>query len=228
MCGRYTVSADPEQLAERFNAALPPEMLQPRYNAAPTQSLPVLLNRDARQIQLLRWGLVPHWAKAPSTDYSMINARAETIDQKPAFREALSKRRCLVLADSFYEWQKSATGKVPMRIMLKSGEPFAFAGLWESWQDHATGDVLRSFTIITTTANELVSPIHNRMPVIVLPQDEKLWLDDQAGPDAWRSLLRPYPADLMKTYPVSRRVNSPANDDPSLLALATNDPASAP
>jgi putative SOS response-associated peptidase YedK len=127
-------------------------MLQPRYNAAPTQQLPALLNEDARQIQLLRWGLVPHWAKTPSTDYSMINARAETVQQKPTFREALLKRRCLVLADSFYEWQKTASGKTPMRIMLKSGEPFAFAGLWEAWQDRATGEVLRSFTIVTTEA----------------------------------------------------------------------------
>jgi putative SOS response-associated peptidase YedK len=222
MCGRYTVSADPEQLAERFSAVLPPGLLQPRYNAAPTQQLPVLLNEDERQIQLLRWGLVPHWAKTPSTDYSMINARAETVEQKPTFREALHKRRCLVLADSFYEWQKTATGKIPMRIMLKSGEPFAFAGLWEAWQDRATGEVLRSFTIITTNANELISPIHNRMPVIFLPKDENAWLDNQAAPDAWLGLLHPYAADLMKTYPVSARVNSPANDDPSLVALAAS------
>ncbi len=219
MCGRYTITAEPAQLAERFNAALPSELLQPRYNVAPTQMLPVLLNEGERQIQLLRWGLIPRWAKEPTNDYSMINARAETLEEKPTYRDAFRKRRCLVLADSFYEWQKTpdVKTKVPMRIMLKSGQPFAFAGLWETWNDHASGQIIRSFTIVTTTPNDLVEPIHNRMPAILLPDHENEWINNSAGPDAWLDLLKPYPADLMVAYPVSKRVNSPANDDPSVL-----------
>ncbi|MCC7446715.1 MAG: SOS response-associated peptidase [Anaerolineae bacterium] len=222
MCGRYTITADPTQLAERFNAALPSELIQPRFNVAPTQSLPVLLNEGEREIQLLRWGLIPRWAKEPSNDYSMINARAETLEEKNTYRDAFRKRRCLVLADSFYEWQKTpdVKTKVPMRIMLKSGQPFAFAGLWETWKDHETGELIRSFTIVTTTPNDLVEPIHNRMPAILLPELENEWINDDTGPDVWRDLLKPYPADLMTAYPVSRRVNSPANDDPSLLQPA--------
>src|SRR5690242_1121549 len=195
MCGRYTITADPTQLAERINAALPSELIQPRFNVAPTQSLPVLLNEGERQIQLLRWGLIPRWAKKPSNDYSMINARAETLEEKNTYRDAFRKRRCLVLADSFYEWQKTPDDKtkVPMRIMLKSGQPFAFAGLWETWKDHETGEMIRSFTIITTTPNDLVEPIHNRMPAILLPELENEWINNDAGTDVWRDLLKPYP-----------------------------------
>ena len=216
MCGRFSIFADPERLAERFDAGLPPEGLRPRYNAAPTQSLPVLLNEEDRVIQLLRWGLVPFWAKDPSIGSQMINARAETLAEKPAFRNALKKRRCLVLADGFYEWQKTLTGKAPMRITLASGEPFAFAGLWENW-DLPEGDKLRTFTIITTSPNELVAPIHNRMPVILRPEHEPLWLDNDAEPSAWLDVLRPYPSELMKAYPVSKRVNFVGNDDAEVV-----------
>jgi putative SOS response-associated peptidase YedK len=220
MCGRYTITVQPELLAERFNASLPPELSEPRYNAAPSQPLPVILNENEQQIQLLRWGLVPHWSKTPDTGYRMINARAETLEEKSTFREALRRRRCLVLADGFYEWKKTDDGKVPMRITLKSGEPFAFAGLWETWKDRETGELLRTFTIITTTPNDLMVPIHDRMPAILLPEVERTWLDDSAGPETWRELLRPYPADLMRAYPVSRLVNSPANESPALVAPA--------
>ncbi len=218
MCGRYTIATPPEQLAERFDATLAPEMVQPRYNAAPTQNLPVLLNDDPeRHIQLLRWGLIPHWAKSPKVDYRMINARVEGLEDKTTFRNAFEKRRCLVLADGFYEWKKTPDGKIPMRIMLKSGEPFAFAGLWENWKDKESGNVIRSFTIITTEANELVTPIHNRMPVMLLPDSENIWIDNAAGADAWREILRPYPPELMTAYPVSPLVNSPTNDTPAVL-----------
>jgi putative SOS response-associated peptidase YedK len=223
MCGRYTIATPPQELAKRFDATLPAESVQPRYNAAPTQTLPVLLNEDdaQRHIHLLRWGLIPHWAKSPKVDYRMINARAETLEDKATFRKAFEQRRCLVLADSFYEWQKTPEGKkIPMRIMLKSEDPFAFAGLWESWKDHETGEVIRSFTIVTTEANELVTPIHNRMPVMLLPENENAWIDNAAGPDVWRELMRPYPPDLMKTYPVSPLVNSPTNDTPAVLTSA--------
>lgn len=217
MCGRFSIFADPERLAERFDATLPPQGLAPRYNAAPTQDLPVILNQEADAIQLLRWGLVPFWAKDPSIGNRMINARAETLAEKPSFRNALQKRRCLVLADGFYEWQQTDDGKIPLRITLASGEPFAFAGLWETWRS-PDGESLRTFTIITTEPNELLATIHNRMPALLLPEHEQLWLDDHAHQEAWLAALRPYPAERMAAYPVSRRVNSPANDDPTVVA----------
>ncbi len=219
MCGRYSISIPAEQLAERFDAVVPPETTTPHYNASPTQQLPVLLNEGEREIHLVRWGLIPHWAKDPTTGYKMINARVETLEEKPAYRDPLKKRRCLVLADGFYEWKKTPDGKIPMRIMLKSGEPFAFAGLWENWKD-PEGDWIRTFTIITGKPNDVVAPIHDRMPVILLPKNEKVWLDNEAGLDAWQEVLKPYPADLMKAYPVSTRINAVTNDDPSLVAPA--------
>lgn len=224
MCGRFSIFADPERLAERFAASLPPEGLVPRYNAAPTQNLPVILNEEAGAIQLLRWGLVPFWAKDPSIGNRMINARAETLAEKPSFRNALHKRRCLVLADGFYEWQQTTHGKVPMRITLESGAPFAFAGLWETWRS-PEGETLRTFTIITTEPNALLAPIHNRMPALLLPEHEQLWLDDRAHQEAWLDALRPYPADRMAAYPVSTRINSPANDDPAVVAPVPPTPA---
>ncbi len=216
MCGRYSITVPTSQLAERFDAAPPSETPGPHYNAAPTQELPVLLNEGERQIQLLRWGLIPHWSKDTSTAYKMINARSETLDEKPAYRDTFKKRRCLVLADGFYEWQKTGKGKTPIRFTLKSGEPFAFAGLWENWKD-PEGNWLRTFTIITGKANALVAPVHDRMPMILLPENEKTWLDNEAGPTIWGNMLQPYPAELMRAYPVSTRVNATSNDDPSLI-----------
>ena len=216
MCGRFTIFADPDRLAERFEASLPADGLQPRYNAAPTQRLPVILNEVPPAIQLLQWGLIPSWAKDPAIGSRMINARAETLAEKPSFRAAFKKRRCLVLADGFYEWMKTSGGKQPMRIALASGEPFAMAGLWESW--HAPdGSLLRTFTIITGEPNELVAPIHNRMPAILLPEHEAIWLDNAAEPAIWQDILRPYPAQRMAAYPVSRRVNFVGNDDEGLV-----------
>ncbi len=220
MCGRFTIFADPERLAERFQASLPEAGLQPRYNAAPTQHLPVILNDGPRAIQLLQWGLIPFWAKDPTIGSRMINARSETLAEKPAFRTAFKKRRCLVLADGFYEWQKTATGKQPMRITLASGEPFAMAGLWEMW-NAPDGSPLRTFTIVTGEPNELVAPIHNRMPAILLPEHEAIWLDNAAEPAIWQHILRPYPAGRMSACPVSRRVNFVGNDDPSLVTPDT-------
>ncbi|MCC7206978.1 MAG: SOS response-associated peptidase [Anaerolineae bacterium] len=197
MCGRYSVAVDPEQLASRFNAELPPEPLPKRLNAAPTESLPVLLNEGPRRIELVRWGLIPSWADDPSIGSRLINARAETLAEKPSFRSALKSRRCLVLADAFYEWQKTEDGKkTPYRIALKSGEPFAFAGLWEQWRD-PSGTPLRTFTIITTEPNDLVAPIHNRMPAVLRPDAEAPWLGENGLGDEWRDLLTPFPADLM-------------------------------
>jgi len=222
MCGRYSITVPTNQLAERFDAAPPTEAPAPHYNASPTQALPVLLNEGERQIQLLRWGLIPHWSKDMSTAYKMINARSETLDEKPSYRDPFNKRRCLVLADGFYEWQKTGKGKIPMRFTLKSGEPFAFAGLWENWKDpnDPDGNWLRTFTIITGQPNSLVAPVHDRMPMILLPENEKAWLDNEAGPTIWHDILRPYPAELMRAYPVSTRLNVTTNDDPSLIAPA--------
>lgn len=227
MCGRYTITSNAEQLAARFDAApasseasaATEPTLEPRYNAAPTQTLPVILNQEPDQIQLLRWGLVPRWAKDASGAAKMINVRAETVEEKPSFRDAVRRRRCLVLADSFYEWQHTPAGKVPMRIMLASGQPFAFAGIWELWRD-PKGELLRSFAIITTAPNALVAPIHNRMPAILLPEHERLWLADDPDATPWRTALGPYPAEAMVAYPVSRMVNSPANDTPAVIVAA--------
>jgi putative SOS response-associated peptidase YedK len=215
MCGRYTIAVPTELLAERFDATVPPDA-GPRFNAAPTQQLPVLLNDGERQIQMLRWGLIPHWSKDASSASKMINARAETIAEKPAYRGTFQKHRCLVLADGFYEWKKTSDGKVPIRFTLKSGEPFAFAGLWENWKD-PQGEWIKTFTIITGKPNELVSSVHDRMPMMLLPENEKVWLDNDAGETIWQDVLRPYPAELMRAYPVSKRVNVAGNDDPSLI-----------
>lgn len=220
MCGRFTLFADPDRLAERFEASLPEAGLQPRYNAAPTQHLPVILNEDPSAIQLLQWGLIPFWAKDPAIGSRMINARAETLAEKPSFRTAFKKRRCLVLADGFYEWMKTPDGKQPMRITLASGEPFAMAGLWESW-DAPDGSPLRTFTIVTGQPNTLVAPIHDRMPAILLPEHEAIWLDNAAEPAIWQDILRPYPAERMTAYPVSRRVNFVGNDDAGLVLPET-------
>lgn len=225
MCGRYSIATPTETLVERFDAEMPVEPIPTHYNAAPTQSLPVLLNQGPRRIERLHWGLVPHWASDPSIGSRMINARAETLSAKPSYREPFQKRRCLVLADGFYEWQRTAHGKVPMRITLSSGEPFALAGLWSTWQA-PDGALLRSFSIITTSANQLVAPIHDRMPVLLRPEDEAIWLDDRAGSEAWQALLQPYPEELMTSYPVSSRVNSPRNDDPDVAAPAATNVAS--
>jgi putative SOS response-associated peptidase YedK len=189
---------------------------KPRYNAAPTQRMPVVrIVDDKRELALLRWGLIPSWAKDPKIGNSLINARGETVAEKPAFRSAFKARRCLVLVDGFYEWRKlPGGGKQPYRITMADGSPFAFAGLWERWDK---GDEpLETFTIITTTANELVVPIHDRMPVILDPADYDAWLEspDTAIPMA---LIQPYPARRMSAYPVSTRVNSPRNDDAAVI-----------
>ena len=192
----------------------------PSYNAAPQSTQPVVrLGRDSgkREFALLRWGLVPFWAKEAKPAYSTINARAEEVAQKPAYREALKNRRCLVPADAFYEWQRLDTkAKKPFAIELESGEPYAFAGLWESWKPKE-GDALETFTILTTDPNELMEPIHNRMPVILEPQDYDRWLEpgDPARPPL--DLLRPLAAEKMRAWPVSERVGNVRNNDPELL-----------
>jgi putative SOS response-associated peptidase YedK len=225
MCGRFARRSTQQVLADWFGVELE-EMpwFAPSYNAAPQSVQPVVrLNRDTGgpEFVLNRWGLVPFWAKEAKPGYSTINARAEEAATKPAFREALKKRRCLVPADAFYEWQRSNPGleaktKQPFAIALKSGEPYALAGLWERWQPKE-GPALETFTILTTDPNELMEPIHNRMPVILDPRDYARWLQpgDPARPPI--DLLRPFPAEKMLAWPVSGRVGNVRNNDPQLL-----------
>ena len=225
MCGRFARRSTQEVLADWFGVELEDmPWFAPRFNVAPQSVQPVVrLNRDSgdREFALLRWGLVPFWAKHAKFGYSTINARAEEAASKPAFREALKKRRCLVPADAFYEWMKpNAKLKIPYAIALTSGEPCALAGLWESWRP-AEGPSIETFTILTTDPNEVTEPFHNRMPVILEPKDYDRWLEpgDPARPPV--DLLRPYPADRMRAWPVSARVGNVRNNDPTLLEPVT-------
>jgi putative SOS response-associated peptidase YedK len=222
MCGRYSLTIDFDVLEDRFTfrggIQLP---LPTKYNIAPTQEvLTVVNNGSENQVHVMKWGLIPFWAKDPKIGSRMINARAETVVEKPVFREAFSKRRCLVLADGFYEWQKTPEGKAPMRIVLKSGEPFGFAGLWATWKS-ADGQSVNSCTIITTTANSLMEPIHDRMPVILSREAERDWLD-VANTDTGelRELLVPYAASEMEAYRVPALINSWKNESPDVAARA--------
>ena len=217
MCGRFSLISEIGELQGRFEfdgAGLPHA---PRYNIAPSQPLLAVLNGGERRAAHLRWGLIPLWAKDSSPGSRLINARAETVAQHNSFRTALAKRRCLVLADGFYEWQRAGKARRPMRIVMKSGEPFAFAGLWDSWRD-PSGEIVRSCTIITTEANDLLRPIHNRMPVILPREMESFWLDhDVDDPGALSSVLAPYPGEEMEAYEVSSLVNRPGNDGPEVV-----------
>lgn len=217
MCGRYSLIADIQELARQFEFDGTGFENSPRYNVAPTQSVLTVTNRDERQGEFMRWGLIPSWAKDASIGSRMINARGETVAKKPSFRNALQRRRCLVLADGFYEWQRVGKGKRPMRIVLKSREPFAFAGLWETWRN-PEGETVRSCSIITTEANDLLRPIHERMPVILPRELEEFWLDgDVSDSAALSDALAPYPDDSMEVYEVSTLVNKATNSGPDLI-----------
>ena len=193
--------------------------LPPRYNVAPSQTVAAIaqfLENNQRQWLPLRWGLIPSWAKDMAIGYKLINARSETVAEKPSFRSAFKHRRCLIPTNGFYEWQPlvGSKKKQPYFIGLQNDDPFALAGLWERWES-LEGDILETCTILTTTANELVSPIHDRMPVILQPQDYDQWLDPNfKQADKLKGLLKPYPATAMQAYPVSIKVNSPKNDSP--------------
>jgi len=217
MCGRYFLDAEAEELAGYFGLASIPALL-PRYNIAPSQSVAaVRAGTGGRELAALRWGLVPAWSKEEKSSFSLINARAETVAEKPAFRNAFRRRRCLIPAAGFYEWQVRPGGKQPWCIRSSDGRPLAFAGLWEHWEGDA-GRVVESCTIVVTEANETVRPIHERMPVILDPAAFDLWLDPNVrDPARLQPLLRPCPAARLSAYPVSRRINSPANDDPECL-----------
>jgi putative SOS response-associated peptidase YedK len=232
MCGRYTFFALDTDFEERFGAT-PTDSLEPRYNAAPTQSLPVIRNDSPEAITRLRWGLIPRWADNERTQF--INARAETLREKGSFAQAFEQRRCLVLADGFYEWTETESGNQPFRVTRADREPFCMAGLWERFTPPETQSGLdaftdggsevgspggadpnpiETFTIVTTDPNEVVGDLHDRMPVVIPREAERRWLD--GDPDELNSLLTPY-AGEMDAYPVSRAVNDPANDTPELI-----------
>ncbi|MFA6553432.1 MAG: SOS response-associated peptidase [Patescibacteria group bacterium] len=214
MCGRYSFFSKDDILEERWQAQI--AMPLPRhYNAAPTEKLPVILNTSPHLIIVGQWGLVPSWIKTKPT-HPLINARAETIGQKPSFKNALNKRRCLVLADSFFEWDRRGEQKIPYRIMLDDEQAFSFAGIWESYT-LPNGEAIPTFSIITVPANALVGKLHDRMPVILPPQYESLWTDPSADTEAALAVLKPYPAGMMKMYAVSPRVNAVRNDSPDIL-----------
>ena len=217
MCGRYTLITNIDRIAEAFGVA-PTLEAQPRYNIAPTQEIVTIVNNGNPHLSLLRWGLIPAWAKDGSIGSRMINARAETLAEKPSFRNLLRSRRCLVVADGFYEWQGEGKNKTPMYITLQDGQPFAFAGLWDRWKD-TDGQEIHSCTIITTEPNELMASIHNRMPAILRPKAYEDWLNPQLRDDnVLTHLLKPYPSELMAARAVSKLVNNPRNDSAALLA----------
>jgi putative SOS response-associated peptidase YedK len=222
MCGRARLSSDVSEIKIAFG--IPPERptpnIAPSWNVAPTDPLPIVhydTKEAARSLEVMRWGLIPYWAKDNKIGFSTINARAEEVDTKPAFREAFQRRRCLVPLDSFYEWKKTATGKQPYAISLSDRRLMAMAGLWETWRSPA-GERIRSFTIVTTTPNELCAELHNRMPVVLKLQAWPVWLGEEpAAVPALKALLTPYPSDEMTCWPVSARVGSIKNNDPSLI-----------
>ena len=216
MCGRYRLSRRKQIIEEYFGSAPWDEDWSPRYNIAPTQPVPVIRQNPrepVRQISTMRWGLVPHWAKDASGAASTINARSETAAEKPAFRDPMRYRRCLIPADAFYEWKRNGASKQPYCFEVNDGEMFAFAGLWDGWK-HSSGQWIKTCSILTTTPNAVTSAIHDRMPVIVHPDSYDLWLDPgMTNVQTISELLKPYDAQSMRCFPVSTRINHAANDD---------------
>jgi putative SOS response-associated peptidase YedK len=228
MCGRFTLRTPLTVLSQQFLFELGPvaetAAVRPRYNIAPTQTIAAVRRLDAgsaRTLAWLHWGLIPSWAKDAKMAASMINARGETVAEKPAFRTAFARRRCLILADGFFEWKKVGKNKQPYYFRMHDEQPFAFAGLWEGWRGPASseGPPLESCTIITTTANELCQPLHDRMPVILEPCDYDRWLDPAAAKDDLLALIQPFPAQNMTSEQVNPRVNNVRNDDPECVVV---------
>lgn len=223
MCGRF-VFYSPTEAVTRLFPVDDADPVEPRYNIAPTNYVAAIRQRDseAPRLVMLRWGLIPFWAKDKAIGNRLINARAETVAEKPSFRSAFKACRCLILANGFYEWKKDGNGKTPHLIGMKNRDPFAMAGLWERWRSRADDDeTIESCTIVTTTPNALTSTIHNRMPVILDPDDYGAWLDPGTSDrDALQAMLRPFVADEMQAFPVSREVNNPRNQGPALIEPA--------
>ena len=222
MCGRFTLTADPAEILEVFGDLTFPTQFSPRYNIAPTQPVLAIPNNPDRKADFFIWGLIPSWAKDPSIGNKLINARGETIAEKPSFRGGFKYKRCIIPTDGFYEWKASPgeKTKTPYFIHMKDRKPFAFAGLWDEWQS-PDGGAVRTCTIITTEPNELMSTLHNRMPVILAPKDYALWLDPAPQtPEKLVHLIKPFPADAMSAHPVSTLVNKPGNDRPECVVPA--------
>ncbi|HTI15221.1 MAG TPA: SOS response-associated peptidase [Dictyobacter sp.] len=221
MCGRYTLIHNPGSIAQALQVRVPASLrTTPRYNIAPTQDIVTVMHDTDTHLDLLRWGLIPSWAKDASIGSRMINARAETLAEKASFRRLLHSKRCLIVADGFYEWAKESgsKSKTPMYIQMQDQAPFTFAGLWDTWKN-PEGQQLRTCTIITTDANELMAPIHNRMPVILSPEEREQWLDPQIHDNQiLLPLLKPYTASAMMVRAVSRMVNDPKHDSAELIA----------
>jgi putative SOS response-associated peptidase YedK len=219
MCGRYTLTASPQVVQATFNLAETPD-LSPRYNVAPTQMVPIITGEARDKLTWVKWGLVPPWSKDESGASKLINARGETVDEKPSFRSAFKKRRCLIPADGFYEWRKEGDKKKPQFIYLgdeKDRQLFAFAGLWETWHS-PTDETVYTCTIITGEPNDLVKPMHHRMAVILPPEDYSNWLDEDTPAHILKSMITtPYPPETMHTYEVSTLVNNARVDEPGLL-----------
>jgi putative SOS response-associated peptidase YedK len=215
MCGRFVRTSSPERLQTVFEIQKIAADLQPSFNVAPTQKILSVVQEEDRTLTALRWGLIPSWADDPAIGNRMINARSEGVMEKPSFRSAFRRRRCLIPADGFYEWLKQGGEKIPFYFHLKENKPLAFAGLWET--NDKSGETLTTCTILTTEANEVMAPIHDRMPVILPAEEYDHWLDPEAEPEELMTLLRPYEDDDLTAYPVSKKVNSPRNDGPELL-----------
>ncbi len=219
MCGRYVLAQDYEELKKRFGLELSDFSMKPSYNIAPGQANPVITNGSGRTIKAMKWGLIPHWAKDPRIAYKMINARSETVAEKPGYRDAFKNKRCLIPASGFYEWQKSASDpkkKTPIHIRLKKSELFAFAGLWSLWIKNESE--IFSYTIITTEANNYLKVYHDRMPVILNKSDESLWLDHHTPSVELQSLLVPCADERLEAYEVSKLVNAPRNNSEECIA----------
>jgi len=218
MCGRFTLTLDPGELQEKLDLGPFLEMYQPRYNIAPTQPVSVVRDGKSRAIEKFRWGLIPFWAKDMEIGSRMINARAETLVEKPSFRNLIKKKRCLILANGFFEWsiQDPLKGKAPFYFQVDHGEPFTFAGLYDEWKPTESENVL-SCTIITCAPNELIATYHNRMPVILSEKDRWNWLEEKSPVDSILDMLLPFPSERISVYPVSKAINSPQNDSPQIL-----------
>ncbi|MDY7230540.1 SOS response-associated peptidase [Hyalangium rubrum] len=219
MCGRVTVQTSAVELAREFAlTSVRASIDRPRFNLAPTQLIPVVINDGERMLDAYRWGLIPSWAKDASIGNKLINARGETVSEKPSFRAALRRRRCMVLVDGWYEWKQTTKPKTPFFFHRKDHKPFALAGLWEEWTAPDTGEVVRSCTLITTGPNALMAPIHDRMPVILPPGAQEMWLrSEPMEPSVLQPLLTPFAEEILEAYEVARVVNSPANDVPDCV-----------
>ncbi len=221
MCGRFSLT-DIDSIFSRFGVIISKDInkkITPHYNIAPTQKIPVIYKNKNQEnkIEFMKWGLVPFWAKDPKIGYKMINARAETLAQKPSFKHLLKSKRCLVPSSGFYEWKRIDKRKIPYYIGIKNSKIFSFAGLYDNWKD-SDGNELKTFTIITTNSNNTLKPIHNRMPVILEREFEEDWLDVKTHDfDSLKQMLKPYPDDKMIAYAVSTEVNNPSNDNPELI-----------